>query len=342
MKKKIVKKSTALARRKPAKLVKRQPAKRGELVRASKVPVVTNAVATVERLTDEAMIVPLATMPALTAKQNEILDRGVKLEDVRIKPTGQVYLSHPVYIKWFNEAFGRGQWGLQQIQKPQKVDSKNGATILILYAFAVNGVAIFSATGEAEYHETNKEQTFGDVIEATHAYALRRFAKRLGVGLEMWDKPFCDAFLDRYGVKVWLDGQAKPVWRRKVDPPFWNEVAGRGQQRQQRQEQQEQGRHDRRPPPPQPRAEQPRTEAPAGSNPKGEEVITDAQRDRFWTIAGTVGRSKAEIGPWLSAIWGYSSSRYIKRKDYEAVCAALEYPGPLAGNTDRVPGEDDQ
>lgn len=281
-----------------------------------------------ERLSDDPIVVALNVLPRFTAAEEVILSEPVPEAEIRIKPTGQIYLSHPTYIRWLNRALGRGQWQLLQLAKPQRAN----ASIIVDYAFVIRGLACYSTYGEAEYHENNREQTYGDVLEATHAYALRRFAKRLGIGLELWDKTYSDRFVDRYAVCVRTE-DGKKKWRLKSDPPFWNEagIARRGDDAQDAQRRQA------------PKARGPaRAEAPAAHNPKAEEPITQEQVIRFWTIARRASRSDEEIKAFLLKHYQLDSSKKIKRKDYENICRAAEHPGPLLPVIEhgREPGED--
>lgn len=313
------KKSTALVRRPTATLTVVPP-----------IPVVpvANSSEALQRLSDEPIALSMG-MIKFTDAEELVLSEDVPRDEILIKPTGQIYLSHPTYVRLFNRAFGRGQWHLLQLQKPQKA----GTTIIVLYAFVVHGVPLYSAYGAAEYHETNREQTYDDVLEATNAYAIRRFAKRLGVGLELWDKRFIAAYMDANAVCVKVtnrDGSFKKAWRHKNDRalPFEAGVARIGDDTPEAQRQQ-----TRR----QPQA-QARAEAPAASNPKAEEPVTEKQVLRFWTIARHAGRTDDEVKAFLLQHYHLDSSKKIARKDYEAICMAAEHPGPMLPA--RVPGQE--
>lgn len=262
----------------------------------------------------------------LTTKEENILARAVKIDDVLIKPTGQPYISHPAYTRWFNEAFGRLGWAIVPIGHPQK----GGSSVVVPHMLYIHGQPAAYAMGEQEYFESNREQTFGDAVEATVASALRRCAKRLGVGLELWDKRFLNRFMEQHCVKVWVDGDGKPKWRRQDDPPFWNE-RGRKQGDDERTKQEgrvQQAANDTGQ----------RTAPRPAFDGKADVVISDAQRRRLWTIAKNMGRSDEELKDWLNTRYGYSSTSVITRKDYDAICKAVEARGTLPAW--REPGED--
>ena len=139
----------------------------------------------------------------LTAEEDKILGEPVNPADVLLKPKVKggppeiAYLPHIVYTRWFHRAFGRTGWACVPTAAPKKVNN----LILVPYLLYVHGVPVAAATGEQEYHETNLQQTYGDVIESTVASALRRFAKRLGVGLELWDKRWLEANFGKRAVR---------------------------------------------------------------------------------------------------------------------------------------------
>lgn len=267
----------------------------------------------------------------LTDAEELVLSRAVNMDDVLMKPTGQPYLSHPAYTKWFNAAFGRLGWAIVPKSKPVKL----GTSVVCHYLLYIHGQPVAFAIGEQEYHENNREQTYGDAVEATVASALRRCAKRLGVGLELWDKRWLQAFIDERCVKVFLRAKGgddpKVAWRLKTDRPFWNESGAVDS---------ETSRRDSR--------ETAKLSPPAISHDgKGNEKITAEQVKRLWVIARKAGREDVAVKAWLVIAYGVDSSKDIKRKDYETICDVLGRPGPLlmpgttiAATATREPGEE--
>lgn len=271
----------------------------------------------VQRITDETMLGTLGLSEMKLTKQEEkVLSRAVNIEDVRVKPNGLAYLSHPSYTRWFNEAFGRLGWTVVPAGKPVKTD-RGVARDYLLY---VHGRAVAFATGEQDYMESNKEQSWGDALEATVASAIRRFAKRLGVSLELWDKPWLGHYLADHCVRVLVVKRGEKVtqWRRKVDMPFDNEVG--------KTKDQPQGDRDF-----EPRSEQrPVPQQPTQPGAADEQLITRGTRqrpgqlERLWAIIKNSGRNEQSIRDWLHTRYHYDSTRSIKRKDYDAICRAIE------------------
>lgn len=80
----------------------------------------------------------------------------------------------------------------------------------------------------------------------------------------------------------------------------------------------------------------------AGSNPARDQVISDKQRQRLWVIVKNAGRSDQELKAWLAVAYNLTSTKEIKRRDYDRICKAVEAPGPLPQpqRREREPGEE--
>lgn len=243
----------------------------------------------------------------LTPAEEAVLSERVNVAAVLIKPTGQPYLSHPEYTKWFNRAFGRLGWAIAPCAKPRH----DGKSITCPYLLYIHGQPAAFAMGEQEYFENNKEQTYGDAYEATVASALRRCAKRLGVGLELWDRAWLNTFIEEQCVKVWIEGKDKPQWRRRVDPPFWNEGRGKGRQTDQAPKPAE-----RRGPPPVPSA-------------VAAELITLPDRAHLIDLVQSSGRTEDAVRQWLATTYQITSTKQITRAQFAGICRAIEAPGEL-------------
>ena len=272
-------------------------------------------------LTDDVALGALGLVEVkLTPEEERVLSRPVDETRIRIKPTGQPYLSHPEYTKWFNDAFGRLGWSIVPATKPKR-DGEH--TVLVAYVLYIHGQPAAFAWGEHEYFENNREQTYGDVVEATTASALRRCAKRFGVGLEMWDKQWLEAWIAGHAIRVPVkrnrkqrDGSWKEVtvyqWRRKDDVPLDGELSSSARVDEGGVEQ-----------------TQRRTAPPAGHNTKQDEPINQAQAQRMWIIARNSGRSEEVVRTWLQVRFKVASSKEILRRDYDFICRSIEAPGSL-------------
>lgn len=281
-------------------------------------------------LTDDAAIGALGTFEVkLTPAEELALSKPVDFARVLIKPSGQPYLPHAEYTRWFNEAFGRLGWAMVPCAKPLT----SGTSVVCPYLLHVHGKPAAFAIGEQDYYGGaggNREQTYGDALEATVASALRRCAKRLGVGLELWDKRWIESFMGEHGVRVRViknvRGEKKPAWqwRLKTDAPFYNEVTRGGKTVEGDDVDRED--EDRTPEPAQRRTV---AAPPAVTHAKAEEKINEAMRKRLWTIATNSGRSHEVVKAWLMTKYKLASSKDITRAQYERICTAIEASGSL-------------
>lgn len=276
----------------------------------------------------------------LTDAEEVILSEPVRVEEILIKPTGQPYLSHPSLTRWCCRAFGRFGWALRPVAEPVRQQSGDKIAVVVPYVLYVHGKPVASAYGEHEYWATNADQSWGDALESTVANALRRCLKRIGVGLEMWDRGFLDRFVAEHcvEVRVWKtrrDGgkYIGYAWRLKKQAHLKGELApgesagedAEASQRgsrpvydEERRSRGSSGRTDGR-----------RQAPEAGHNAKSGEPVTEQQLRRFWVILRNSGREEDQVRRWLSKTWGYEHSKDIRRADYDAICEAIEAPGQL-------------
>jgi len=244
-----------------------------------------------------------------TPDEEKVLAREPAVIDVMIKPTGQPYLPHPVYTRWLNEAFGRGAWMLVPVGKPTLLEK----TVTCPYILYVHGRPVAFAQGEQEYHANNREQTYGDALEATVASGLRRCAKHLGIGLELWDRRWWMAWRDRHAIQVRVETNRKnddgkwekketTQWRRPDDPPLKGEI-GKGRA--------------------------PRKELDQEEHADLDKPISPEKRERFWRIARRVGRNETDIKAFLKGRYDISTTDAITNRTYDRIIKALEAPGAL-------------
>jgi hypothetical protein len=310
--------------------------------RLSRVESTTTAIA---RRDDERMITTERTLTAvpmlgslglvelkLSAKEEAVLSRPVDQAIVRIKPTGQPYISHPDYTRWFNDAFGRTGWALVPLAMPESRQDGKRVNVQVPYMLHVHRQPVAFAVGEAEYWTNSREQSAGDAVEATIASGLRRCAKRIGVGLELWDKRWLDEFLHTHGVVVpvlvFRDGQQKKstAWRRRDDPALSNEITGpvRAAVASEPDELPAQRyapdySHSEAPP-----ARSSSSRPPAGNDGRGADVISVPQNKRLFAILRNSGRNETAFRAWLGRRFGIESTAEIKRRDYDFICNAIE------------------
>jgi hypothetical protein len=303
-------------------------ARRGDIIEGELVKV-TAPPGTFQALVDSPVLGDFAlTELKLTKAEEKVLARPVRVEDVLIKPTGQAYLPHAAYRRWLADAFGRMGWQLRPANNPMKAPAKSENAIQVVrgYLLYVHGQAVAYADGEHEFYTNNAEQSWGDALEATQASALRRCAKHLNIGLELWDKAWLDRFKREHCICYWVkykdrrgNTNAKQHWALKVDPAPPNVVsmeeaikimgeAPVGEKRQ-----------------------APKS---AGSDGGGALMISVPQSGRLYGLAKDAGRDWQEVLAWLKRAYnaedqGKGKALTLKRADYQAVCDAIMAPGDL-------------
>lgn len=295
-KKSVHSKSVALVKRAPQAIATPAPKTEATLAR-----VVTDGFAL-----DTIGLVELKTTP----EEERVLARDVKDDEVSILPDGAPYLPHPIYTKWLNEAFGRGGWQLVPVSKPALVEH----TVVVKYILYVHGKPVALADGQQEYHANNRNQSYGDVLEATRSNALRRCSKHLAIGLQLWDRRWIARWRREHCVQVTVvvrrkdretgewSSEETTQWRRKDDEPL------KGESRQGKREE------------------------PAANKEEHSELdkpISEAKRVRFWRIARRVGRKEDDIKRWLKKHHNYDRTEQITNRNYDKIVRVLESQGDL-------------
>jgi hypothetical protein len=274
-------------------------------VQAQVVPELERRIGSDDEMLGELGLVELK----LTEKEEAILAEPVDPAKVRIRPDGVVYLPHIEYTRWFNRAFGRCAWTIAPIGKAQLANN----SVVVPYVLFVHRQPVATAKGEQDFFASNRGQTYGDALESTVASGLRRCAKRLGVGLELWDGEWTRTWQATHAIPVKVrkkkrDGEGYYMateWRRPQDPPLpFEKGTGRVED-----DYQGEGSADwvRGPSEPErPRQAPPKREAPrpapdAGTHAQAGEAITAPQRARLNTLIYNSGRDEQAVLAWLRA-----------------------------------------
>jgi hypothetical protein len=270
----------------------------------------------------------------LSAKEETELSQPVTVEALRVKPTGQVYAPHTAYTAKFNAAFGRLGWSI--VAKAKPIISEG--VVICPYMLYIHGKPVAFAYGEQDYFSGNKQQSYGDAVEATVGSALRRCAKRLGLWPELWDKVFNDDFLTRHCIPV-KTKKYGIQWRRRLDPPL---IGEEGPANRNEAFTDSDARDTRSHAPQQERQSSSRPAPPAGNAPAANRnegntrIITEKQLGRLHAIIRNSGRDHHQVTEWIKERFGYTVSKdtsTIQMQDYETICNAIESPEPLQAVT---------
>lgn len=163
----------------------------------------------------------------VTEEQQGILCAPIDPVDVEVKPVShlQVYLSHGKYRERLNRAFGVGGWGMEAVGEPEE----RSGYLMQKWALWVEGRCLDVSRGAQRMgEEDEKGMAWDDAEEAAKSNALVRCCKTIGMALECWDRKWIAWFRDTHCVKVWVEGQRQPLWRRKDDPPLYKETGSVG------------------------------------------------------------------------------------------------------------------
>lgn len=246
----------------------------------------------------------------LTDQEEAVLNEPVPEAEVLLKPHSSfppAYLSHPSYTRWFNRAFGRLGWSLVPASKPMKA---SGA-VVCAYLLHIHGKPVALAWGEQEFHDNNKYQSYGDALEATVASALRRCAKHLGMGLELWDKDWTSAFHMKH----------PEMFRRAIELGREERGSRSSSSSSSRPAQSASTAPSAAP-------AQPAQPEPAHHRHSGQ-PITEKQARRLWVIATNSGRGVEQVEAWIKRAYRVDSMKDVTRDIYDAICNAVESVGDL-------------
>lgn len=148
------------------------------------------------------------------------------MEELDVKPTGEIYMSHTHVRRRLNEAFGIARWALVPINNPIIHEHNGGKRVMREFRLMVNGAFVAQSMGAMIYYP-NDNTGMDDALEGAESDALKRCAKKLGIGEECWDRRKAFQLRAEHCVQVRVkrkNGSIVEQWRRKDAPPFDNEV----------------------------------------------------------------------------------------------------------------------
>lgn len=145
----------------------------------------------------------------LTAEENAALDAVFPDEDFLEGAGGDnrlIYIKHSALRQRLNAVIGRGAWALVVRDSwTEKYMTKGGngkppqeaVTVYSRVMLVVRGCYVGEAVGTMDYFPANQKTTYADAFEGSKTAAFRRCAKDFGVGLQAWDKTWCDGWWKR-------------------------------------------------------------------------------------------------------------------------------------------------
>lgn len=164
---------------------------------------------------------------AFDEKAIAVLKEPVDPRLVEVKPDGIVYLPWTWYADRLNRAFGQGAWTIVPRDKAQIM----GSHVIYFGALYVQKRFIREAAGECEYRANNPNMSYAACFEGAFSDCIVRCCKILGIGKELWDPTWREAWLAEWALKAWAkkkDPGDKPkpyYWRKDRERPWQVEGA---------------------------------------------------------------------------------------------------------------------
>lgn len=134
-----------------------------------------------------------------------------------------IYIQHSALRGRLNSVLGLGQWALV-VRESWNEDfttqkGVKGVRVYVRAMMLVRGCYVAEAVGDMDYFPGNAAQNYGDAFEGSKTAAFRRCAKEFGVGVQAWDRHWCDAWWQRKRGKPAQVGQQPPQPPAKIVPP---------------------------------------------------------------------------------------------------------------------------
>jgi len=112
-----------------------------------------------------------------------------------------IYLSHVSIRNRITKVVGLGKWALiirrHWTEEFMTLKKEQAVRVYVEAVLMIRGCYVGEAIGDMTYYKSNASQNFGDAFEGAKSAALRRTAKDFGVGLQPWNKDFCESWKQR-------------------------------------------------------------------------------------------------------------------------------------------------
>lgn len=114
-----------------------------------------------------------------------------------------IYIEHQSLRTRLNEVIGIGKWNMI-IRRSWNEDFTAGSPpkpacrVYVESVLIVKGCYVGEAIGDGTYYKSNASSNYGDAYESAKSAALRRCCKEFGIGLQPWNKDFCEAWKEKY------------------------------------------------------------------------------------------------------------------------------------------------
>ena len=113
-------------------------------------------------------------------------------DEIEIRPDGLIFIPHMALRDRLAEVFGPLSVAEICRERMIRTDSDEIAVDLVLM---IRGVFAAEGIGTAKYYKNNAKTNFGDVVESAWSEALRRCAKKISCGVQVWRPNFVRRWL---------------------------------------------------------------------------------------------------------------------------------------------------
>lgn len=127
-----------------------------------------------------------------------------------------IYIQHSALRDRFTKVLGLGQWAL--IARSRWAQEDRDCTLVFVEAMLmIRGCFVSEAIGDMAFWPKNKSTNYGDAVEGATTQAFRRCAKHFGVGLQAWDKDWCNGWWERRNAG--REGAARQQQTTRIEHP---------------------------------------------------------------------------------------------------------------------------
>ncbi len=163
----------------------------------------------------------------LTPEESKALLADFPDDDVKGGAKGKdglLYIEHMSIRRRLLQVFGPGAWTMITRRLWTEVYATQKGEAVRVYAevaMLIRGCFVGESIGAGSFFPNNPQQDYSDAAEAAESEALRRIAgKKLGVGLQVWNKAFCDGWKRRQGGRREEPQQEQAVPQQPTDGPI--------------------------------------------------------------------------------------------------------------------------
>lgn len=135
----------------------------------------------------------------LTPEESAALQAPFADDDFQAGAAGKenlIYIQHSALRDRFNKVLGLGQWSVIPRSRWAQED-RDSTTVYVEAMLLIRGCFVAESIGDMVYWPKNRSTNYGDAVEGATTQAFRRCAKMFGVGLQAWDKAWCEQWWQR-------------------------------------------------------------------------------------------------------------------------------------------------